>query len=73
MSSTFFDNSGPAFPRPDSGYTPGSAGMTLRDWFAGQALVGFLAHDDRGTHSPEVLAQAAYYHADQMLKVRRGE
>lgn len=34
---------GPAFPVLDQGFVPGSGGMSLRDYFAGQALVGILA------------------------------
>ena len=41
------DNAGstPAFPRPGSSDQgiPHQNGMTLRDWFAGQALVGALS------------------------------
>lgn len=33
---------GPAFPRPDSQDSCGSQGMSLRDWFAGQALTTVL-------------------------------
>lgn len=41
-------NGGSAFPNPslaDESYRaqPGDMGMTLRDWFAGQALVGVLS------------------------------
>jgi len=39
---------GPAFPTcvsadTDGGLSRGDPGMTLRDWFAGQALIGLLA------------------------------
>lgn len=37
------DNGGPAFPRPDGQLTTGTPGMSLRDWFAGQAIQGLLA------------------------------
>ena len=45
------DTGGPAFPMPAYRYADGyggiqvepQSGMTLRDWFAGQALAGFLA------------------------------
>lgn len=41
-------NGGPAFPHPtecSDGRAIPHLGMTLRDWFAGQALVGILAGD----------------------------
>lgn len=56
-------------------------GMSLRDWFASQALVGFLSNPSgpksagevakkRGLGSEEVLAHDAYEIADAMLKAR---
>ena len=44
---------------------PTVANMTLRDWFAGQALVG-LAKE----FSPIDAARYAYQHADEMLAAR---
>ena len=41
-------------------------GMTLRDYFAGQALAGLSTRHGGG----EVLAQASYQIADAMLKER---
>jgi hypothetical protein len=62
---------GPAFPKTLH------EGMTLRDWFAGQAAAGMLANRSTGatvtghfvfdTDLPEV----AYKVADAMLKARR--
>jgi hypothetical protein len=40
----------------------------LRDWLAGQALVGLLLAD---RHMPYEVAEAAYKLADEMLKARR--
>lgn len=44
---------GPAFPMapvgtgdPRDGMAGGSEGMSLRDWFAGQALDGLMSQDD---------------------------
>jgi hypothetical protein len=72
------DDSGPAFPLPDQ-YTPqgtpvmqGHPGMTLRDWFAGQALAGILS--DPNIHGPSVLSivpREAYEIADAMLSERK--
>jgi hypothetical protein len=70
------NDGGPAFPVPDSHHANGQVqyganGMTLRDWFAGQALQGLLAcgeaHDE---HTDSVTAGAAYKMADAMLKAR---
>jgi len=90
MSETFNDG-GPAFPHgpmggsftgPD-GYTshqhPGSAGMSLRDWFAGKALLGSMGfgQDDlldvacgNADLVAEMLAKAPYKIADAMLAER---
>ena len=43
-------------------------GMSLRDYFAGQALAGLLVNDNSRTHSSS--AADAYGYADAMLKVR---
>jgi hypothetical protein len=57
----------PAFPRSDSG----NHGMTLRDWFAGQALAGLMSRDFGVTHDKcAVLADIAYTFADAMLDKR---
>jgi hypothetical protein len=72
------NDGGPAFP---SGVAiePGPhvpAGMSLRDWFAGQALAGFLAagRSDHGGYGEicdaDVAADYAYNQADCML-IRR--
>lgn len=46
-------------------------GMTLRDWFAGQALTGWLAGDEPEKRSyPQEAAYEAYQYADAMLAER---
>ena len=53
-----------------------SAGMTLRDWFAGQALAGFIASgtfSNAGTGFESFIAGHAYNVADAMLEARKGE
>jgi len=70
------DTGGQAFPRP--GYTDGSGehafvwsaeeGMTLRDFFAGQALIGFCVMNGSKTQSD--ISKCAYEIADKMIKVR---
>ena len=65
MSDETLDESGPAFPA----MTPGgycTPGMSLRDWFAGQALQGLLASRNNCHNS----AHDAYLVADMMLELR---
>lgn len=59
------EDGGPAFP---ISYEQHWAGMSLRDWFAGQALVGLIALD----MSIEQTAKCAYQAADEMIKRRKG-
>jgi len=44
-------------------------GLTLRDYFASQALVGLLV-SARGMHSVKGISEEAYEIADMMLEVR---
>ncbi len=66
------DTGGPAFP--GEGTNMGRYhGMTLRDWFAGQALVGMLASApvaDRSKPKHRGWAENAYLFADAMLAER---
>lgn len=62
-----------AFPLPgqlwgDKTFSP-QQGMSLRDWFAGQALAGIDIDRDLSDH----IALKAYMVADAMLKVRETE
>lgn len=71
MSEQAFDNP-PAFPGVAhfTGSTHGE-GMSLRDWFAGQALTGGMAAaDDHNFSTPEKCALQAYQIADAMLAAR---
>lgn len=46
-------------------------GMTLRDWFAGQALTGLLAGRSEGVKfTPEEAASSAYFVAQAMIEAR---
>ena len=68
---------GPAFPSETKDLKGDyNRGMSLRDYFAGQALVGFLACDDfliviKENQTYEgACADKAYEYADAMLKGR---
>lgn len=67
------EDGGPAFPHPGSSNPPIPAhgGMSLRDWFAGQALAGMAASGR--TLDPRTrgdTATLAYRLADALLRVR---
>lgn len=70
---------GRAFPGPSfsrNGYPDGhSMGMTLRDWFAGQAMQGLWVAYNRDWSNPNdyqinAIAANAYMVADAMLAAR---
>lgn len=74
------EDGGPAFPERQ-GY---AAGMTLRDWFAGQTLAGNLLKESypewqlkawfggrSGLYREEIASRAAYAIADAMLAARQ--
>lgn len=72
--STQRNDGGPAFPTPCNEYGEHSASMSLRDWFAGQALAGLCAHDGtHGVHCVKTTTDRAYEVADAMLAARNGE
>lgn len=69
------DDGGPAFARPKSQFSA-QVGMSLRDWFAGQALVGMNATLTDAASSPnlgtcKLMANYAYDQADAMLAARK--
>lgn len=73
------EDGGPAFPHMAAdGHTDYRLGLTVRDWFAGQALVGILAggfadtipHDD--VNGGGDAAFFAYQYADAMLARKSG-
>jgi hypothetical protein len=76
------DDGGPAFPNTitvgpaGDEYHPadhGVSGLSIRDWFAGQALAGFIAGLYAGDNSGWTVdgnVTAAYEYADAMLAKR---
>lgn len=72
------DNGGPAFPfdagdaQNDWYVTEQHPGMSLRDWFAGQAMTGWLASysPEDMAPVPEKVAKFFYSLADAMLAER---
>lgn len=74
------DDGGPAFSSPTKEFEDGWDGMSLRDWFAGQALAGNLSAENMGVgwierlRSPDnarLMADRAYQMADAMLSARK--
>ena len=80
---------GPAFPRTGNDYQagdnhkyhPGHEGMSLRDWFAGQALAGVVGEEnmhcsflqyakEENLDVDDVTARFCYGMANAMLKAR---
>ena len=67
---------GAAFPRPYTEYGDGpiqysaheQSSMSLRQWFAGQALAGLLANPRTNDWSAVTFRCHAFGHADEMLK-----
>ena len=71
------DNGGPAFPGthqyfPDDVNYDEFHGMTLRDYFAGQAMAALITAtiDKDSLWSQDQIAECAYDVADAMLKAR---
>lgn len=74
------ENGGPAFPTDSAGrvgaFTWHYEGLSMRDWFAGQALAGYIAasaveamFDTNASH--EEAACRSYQLADAMLAERQ--
>ena len=74
------DNGGPAFAQPmstehrikDGQVISLMAGMTLRDYFAGQALAGMMANSAEVVYykPPSDVANVCYQFADAMIAER---
>ena len=72
--STPINDGGPAFPRPGISSNWGEGhfaytGVTLRDYFAGQAMAGILASANFGS-TKDWIGGKAYEAADAMLAAR---
>ena len=62
---------GPAFPHTiEHLHEPMTTGMTLRDYFAAQAMQVLLSAVDVDISDRQWMAERAYAFADTMLKVR---
>lgn len=74
------DNGGPAFPVQESMVSnsatdvPASSGMSMLDYFAGQALTGLFANSELSIDC-KTAARESYHAAEEMLaeKQRRDE
>lgn len=64
-SKEIIEEGGPAFPNKSDIVSTRPEGMTLRDWFAGQALAGIAA-----SYTLKEAASYAYALADKMLMER---
>ena len=63
------EDGGPAFGygKHEQG---GHSGMSLRDYFAGQALAGYVTRPESNDYSYEAIAEWSYRAADAMLADR---
>lgn len=74
MMSEAIDDGGPAFPSSDTVHPNGQVqygtfGMSLLDYFAGQALCGLII-EDKQSCDPDIIAATAYEMAIAMLNER---
>ena len=62
---------GPAFPVTSDNYAnPNSEGMTLRDYFAAQAMQSLIVVYNDDKHLIDAYARRAFEIADAMMKAR---
>lgn len=71
LSMNKLNDGGPAFPNMDRDQGLCCLGMSLRDYFAGKALLA-LASSERGSVNHIFIADYAYRMADCMIKARDG-
>ena len=60
-----------AFPRSGNDDCTSEFGMTLRDYFAGQALAGMMARKDSDGWTQREVADDCYLYAESMLATRK--
>lgn len=72
---TTIDNGGPAFSHPeprDPHFSCSVPGLTKREWFAGQALVGIIANPGNiDAEGGAFFAKLAYQQADAMIEASK--
>lgn len=56
-----------------SGHDVYSTGMDLRDWFAGQALMGLISAGRDDEFMEKGMSEIAYSYADAMMKERKND
>ncbi len=76
MSDNKIDDGGPAFPvppftQPNGDFDWGRDGMSLREYFAGQALMGILANPASKTCTVVEHVDEAYLYATTMMEYRK--
>lgn len=70
MTMTYIPQAFPCLDSSDGALAMRDPGMTLRDWFAGQALAGMLANSADNWSDHSFAAKWAYEAADAMLAER---
>lgn len=66
------DDGGPAYPaRPENGVRFGMSGMTLRDYFAAQAMACCVLSPSGDPRVLSRIAACAYQMADAMIAARK--
>ena len=60
-----------AFPVPVGQVCADMKGLSVRDWFAGQVLVGLYATGHFKTIDDTKLARVAYRQAEEMMEARK--
>ena len=60
-----------AFPAANLQVHAGMQGMSLRDWFAGQVIIGLYATGHFKAIDDTKLARVAYKQANELMEVRK--